>query len=95
MRREQNLNRNPLGLEENYMSRKYLVAWDFSKKPIGAFYRILADEFGSSHPGGDYELVTQTKKLPFRQSYGLNAPTFIQAKSMVQRNGNAFSVRAT
>lgn len=59
------------------MRGKYLVAWDFSKKPSGTFYRVLHDEFGTSHPGGDCELVTQTKKLPFRHGYGLNDLTFI------------------
>jgi hypothetical protein len=31
------------------MREKYLVAWDFAKKPSGTFYRILHDEFGDSH----------------------------------------------
>jgi hypothetical protein len=39
--------------------------------------------------------VTQTKKLPFRQGYGLNDLTCIQAEGIVQRNGNSVSVLAT
>ena len=45
------------------MTRKYLVAWDFSKKPSGTFYRVLADEFGTSHPGGDFELIQRSVAL--------------------------------
>jgi hypothetical protein len=36
--------------------------------------------------------VTQTKKLPFRQGYGLNDLTCIQVEGLAQRNGNAVSV---
>lgn len=42
------------------MGKKYLVAWDFSKKPSGTFYRVLGDEFGASHPRGDYELIQRS-----------------------------------
>lgn len=45
------------------MTRKYLVVWDFSKKPSGTFYRVLADEFGTSHPGGDFELIQRSVAL--------------------------------
>lgn len=45
------------------MSGKYLVAWDFSKKPSGTFYRVLLDEFGTSHSGGDYELIQRSVAL--------------------------------
>lgn len=44
-------------------SQKYIVGWDFSKKPSGSFYRILLDEFGTSHPGGDYELIQRSVTL--------------------------------
>ena len=44
----------------NHRSQKYIVAWDFSKKPSGTFYRVLMDEFGTSHPGGDYELIQRS-----------------------------------
>ena len=60
------------------MQKKYLVACDFSKKPSGTFYRVIRDEFGASHPHGEYEFETQTKKLPFRQGYGLNDRIDIQ-----------------
>jgi len=42
------------------MREKYLVAWDFAKKPSGTFYRILHDEFGDSHSHGDFELVQRS-----------------------------------
>jgi len=42
---------------------KYIVAWDFSRKPSGTFYRFLLDEFGRSHPGGDYELIQHSVAL--------------------------------
>ena len=42
------------------MARKYLVAWDFSKKPSNSFYRLTRDEFGTSHPNGDYELIQRS-----------------------------------
>ena len=45
------------------MTKKCLVAWDFPKKPSGTFYRVVADEFGTSHPGGDYELIQRSVAL--------------------------------
>jgi len=42
---------------------KIIVAWDFSRKPSGTFYRVLLDEFGRSHPGGDYELIQRSVAL--------------------------------
>jgi len=42
------------------MRGKYLVAWDFVKKPSGTFYRILHDEFGDSHSHGDFELIQRS-----------------------------------
>lgn len=60
------------------MSSRYIVAWDFPRKPSGTFYRVLSQEFGSSHTQGDYTFETQTKKLPFRQGYGLNDKIDIQ-----------------
>ncbi len=47
----------------NHRSQKYIVAWDFSKKPSGTFYRVLLDEFGTSHVGGDYELIQRSVAL--------------------------------
>ena len=44
----------------SHQSKRHLVAWDFSRKPGGTFYRILNDEFGRSHPGGDYELIQRS-----------------------------------
>ncbi len=41
-------------------SKKFVVAWDFSKKPSGTFYRVLADEFGTSHGGGDCDLIQRS-----------------------------------
>jgi len=41
-------------------TRRYIVAWDFPRKPSGTFYRVLIDEFGSSHPSGDYELIQRS-----------------------------------
>lgn len=40
--------------------RRFIVAWDFPRKPSGTFYRVLLDEFGSSHPSGDYELIQRS-----------------------------------
>lgn len=91
MRRDGNLNRKHLGLDEDYMTRKYLVAWDFSKKPSGTFYRILADEFGTSHPGGDYELIQRSVALcrddfiasrlaALAQHFGANVASFAVAR---------------
>ena len=45
------------------MGKKYLVAWDFAKRPGGTFYRVLIEEFGRSHPGGDYELIQRSVAL--------------------------------
>lgn len=59
-------------MEQPARTQKHIVAWDFFKRPSGTFYRVINEELGKSHPGGDYELGTQTKKLPSRQSYGLN-----------------------
>lgn len=42
------------------MRAKYLVAWDFAKKPSGTFYRILHDEFGDSHSHGNFELIQRS-----------------------------------
>lgn len=42
------------------MPEKYLVAWDFAKKPSGTFYRILHDEFGSLHLNGDVSLIQRS-----------------------------------
>jgi hypothetical protein len=42
------------------VSEKYLVAWDFSKRPSGTFYRILTEEFGSSYPGGEVALIQRS-----------------------------------
>jgi hypothetical protein len=44
-------------------AKKYLVAWDFAKRPGGTFYRILIEECGRSHPGGDYELIQRSVAL--------------------------------
>jgi hypothetical protein len=45
------------------MTSKYIVAWDFSKKASGSFYRLLTDECGTSHAGGDYELIQKSVAL--------------------------------
>lgn len=42
------------------MKEKYLVAWDFAKKPSGSFYRLLHAEFGDSHSHGDFELIQKS-----------------------------------
>ncbi len=42
---------------------KYIVAWDFPKKPAGTFWRVVLDEFGSSHAGGDYWLIQRSVAL--------------------------------
>jgi hypothetical protein len=42
------------------MSSRYLVAWDFPRKPSGTFYRVLSQEFGSSHTQGDYTLIQRS-----------------------------------
>ena len=46
--------------ELGYLPEKYLVAWDFAKKPSGTFYRILHDEFGSLHSNGDVSLIQRS-----------------------------------
>ena len=43
--------------------KRFIVAWDFSKKPSGTFYRVILDEFGKSHPGGDYDLIQRSVAL--------------------------------
>lgn len=45
------------------MQEKYLVAWDFAKRPSGTFYRVLIEELGRSHPDGDYELIQRSVAL--------------------------------
>jgi len=40
-------------------SSKYLVTWDFSKKPSGAFYTILDQEYGPQGPQA-YELIQRS-----------------------------------
>jgi len=42
------------------MTQRYLVAWDFAKKPGGTFYRFLRNEFGTSHPNGDFTLIQRS-----------------------------------
>ncbi len=42
---------------------KYLVTWDFPKKPAGTFWRVVLDEFGTSHAGGDYWLIQKSVAL--------------------------------
>lgn len=42
------------------MTQRYLVAWDFPKKPGGTFYRVLKAEFGVSHPNGDFTLIQRS-----------------------------------
>jgi hypothetical protein len=42
---------------------RYIVAWDFPRKPSGTFYRVLIDEFGTSHLGGDYEPIQRSVAL--------------------------------
>ncbi|MBI3788751.1 MAG: hypothetical protein HY276_10915 [Ignavibacteriales bacterium] len=41
-------------------TRRYIVAWDFPRNPSGTFYRVLIDEFGTSHPSGEYELIQRS-----------------------------------
>ena len=40
--------------------QKFIVTWDFPKKPPGTFYRVMISEFGTSHGGGDYELIQRS-----------------------------------
>jgi hypothetical protein len=49
--------------ELSYMAERFLVAWDFPRKPSGTFYRVVLDELGTSHPGGDYELIQRSVAL--------------------------------
>ncbi len=42
------------------MAEKHLVTWDFPQKPSGTFYRLMRDEFGTSHGDGDYELIQRS-----------------------------------
>jgi len=42
------------------MSERYLVTWDFAKKPSGTFHRVLKDKFGSSHSNGDFTLIQRS-----------------------------------
>ncbi len=42
------------------MSERYLVAWDFPKKPGGTFYRVLRDEFAAPQPNGDITLIQRS-----------------------------------
>ena len=42
------------------MGKKYLVTWDFAKRPSGTFYRILVEEFGSTFPGGEVALIQRS-----------------------------------
>jgi len=44
-------------------TQKYIVAWDFPKRPSGTFYRVLISELGPSHPAGDYELIQKSVAL--------------------------------
>lgn len=45
------------------MSRKYLVAWDFTQRPNGTFYRVLNDEFGTSCSHGVFTLIQRSVAL--------------------------------
>ncbi len=45
------------------MAGRYVVTWDFNRKPSATFYRILHDEFGTSHPAGDYCLIQRSVAL--------------------------------
>jgi hypothetical protein len=49
--------------EVERMSEKYVVAWDFAKKPSGTFYRVLNDEFGTSHSHGVFTLIQRSVAL--------------------------------
>ncbi len=50
-------------MEQAGNTQKHIVAWDFSKRPSGTFYRVLNEELGKSHPGGDYELIQKSVAL--------------------------------
>lgn len=41
-------------------SNTFIVGWDFPRKPSGTLYRVLADESGTSHPGGDYDMIQRS-----------------------------------
>jgi hypothetical protein len=45
------------------MSERYLVTWDFAKKPSGTFYRVMHDEFGDSHSHGVFTLIQRSVAL--------------------------------
>jgi hypothetical protein len=45
------------------MQQKYIVAWDFSKKASGTFYRILREELGTAHPASEYDLIQRSVAL--------------------------------
>jgi hypothetical protein len=45
------------------MTEKYVVAWDFAKKPSGTFYRVLNDEFGTSRSHGVFTLIQKSVAL--------------------------------
>ena len=45
------------------MPEKYVVAWDFAKKPSGTFYRVLNDEFGTSRSHGVFTLIQRSVAL--------------------------------
>lgn len=40
--------------------KKFVVAWDFPKKPSSSFYRMIAEELGTAHPGGDYHMIQRS-----------------------------------
>lgn len=50
-------------LNQNDGTTRFIVAWDFCKKPSNSFYRVVLDELGSSHPGGDYEMIQRSVAL--------------------------------
>jgi hypothetical protein len=49
--------------EIKHMSERYIVAWDFAKKPSGTFYRVLHDEFGTSRSHGVFTLIQRSVAL--------------------------------
>jgi hypothetical protein len=49
--------------EVKRMPEKYVVAWDFAKKPSGTFYRVLNDEFGNSRSHGVFTLIQRSVAL--------------------------------
>lgn len=50
-------------LNQNDRTQRFVVAWDFCKKPSNSFYRVVLDELGSSHPSGDYEMIQRSVAL--------------------------------